>query len=306
VSVDLVAVAEQQAGPAPLDVAILRAVAFADVFDHAPTTTEIQRHLTIAVSLPAVERRLAESPALGRLDLRDGLVVAAGREDLVERRHLRAAASAALWPRARRLGRIVGALPYVRMVAVTGSLAVDAAGDEADVDLFIVVADGRVWLARALVIAVVRLAALTGVRLCPNYLLAEEAMELDAADRTYGTAREIAQMVPLTGFGTYRRFLHRNAWYTTYQPNHRPPDSIRDDAAGPIPRAVERVGRTAPFDRLERWEMRRKVRRLRSASASPEARYDDRVCKGHVDGHAARAALAAEARLGVLLREVGP
>ena len=288
--------------PELLDLAILRAVAFADVFDHAPTIRELQRHLTVAASAGEVERRLTGSPILAeRLVHRAGHVVTAGRESLVARRSGRARTSARLWPRARLLGRLIGRLPYVRMVAVTGSLAVDAPGDDADIDLFVVVADGRLWLARALVVAIVRLAAPAGIRLCPNYLLAERAMELDEDDRTYGTAREIAQMVPLAGLGTYERFLARNAWYRTFQPNHEPVRAPRDDRPGLVRRVVERIGRTRPFDRIERWEMRRKVRRLRAATRSPEARYDARRCKGHVEGHAECAAAAVEARFRELL-----
>ena len=286
----------------PLDLAILRAVAFADVFDHAPMVRELRRHLTVVASVAEVERRLAGSPFLAeRLATRAGHVVATGRESLVERRATRSDASARLWPRAHRLGRLIGRLPYVRMVAVTGSLAVDAAGEDADIDLFIVVADGRLWLARALVIAVVRLAAPAGIRLCPNYLLAEAAMELDDGDRTYGTAREIAQMVPVAGFAAYERFLARNAWYRAMQPNQAPARAARDERPGRVRRVVERIGRAGPFDRLERWEMRRKVRRLRAATRSPEARYDAQRCKGHVEGHAGRAATAVEARFRALL-----
>jgi len=51
--------------------------------------------------------------------------------------------------------------------------------------------------------------------------------------------------------------------------------------------------------------MRRKVRRLRAATRSPEARYDAQRCKGHVDGHANRTAAAAEARFRNLLEVPG-
>lgn len=294
--------AHDVAEPDPLDLAILRAVAFADVFDHAPTIREVRGHLTVVASVAEVERRLADSPFLaGRLSRHDGFVVATGREPLVARRAARSEASARLWPRARRIGRLIGRLPYVRMVAVTGSLAVNAAGDDADIDLFIVVADGRLWLARALVVAIVRLAAPAGIRLCPNYLLAEAATELDEADRTYGTAREIAQMVAVAGSAAYDRFLARNAWYRELQPNHEPARAIPDDRPGRVRRVVEWIGRSGPVDRVERWEMRRKVRRLRAATRSPEARYDAQRCKGHVEGHAERAAAAADARFHELL-----
>jgi hypothetical protein len=188
------------------------------------------------------------------------------------------------------------------MVAVTGSLAAGGPRPGADIDLFIVAAAGRVWLARALVVGVVRLARPLGVELCPNYVLSEGALLLPATDRTYGTAREIAQMVPLSGDATYREFLERNAWYRAFQPNHvRARDEGPDEGRTRLRRFAEAVGRSRAFDRLERWEMRRKTRRLTAIATSPEARYDADCCKGHVEGHAARAAAAWDARVDELL-----
>jgi hypothetical protein len=56
-------------------------------------------------------------------------------------------------------------------------------------------------------------------------------------------------------------------------------------------------------DRIERWEMRRKIRRLRALAPSAEAQYSVACCKGHVDDHGRRTIAAFEARL-ARLREV--
>ena len=53
----------------------------------------------------------------------------------------------------------------------------------------------------------------------------------------------------------------------------------------------------APFDRVERWEMDRKVARLKGAAIGAEVRYDEHVCKGHVEGHRRRILDAYESRL---------
>ncbi len=56
-------------------------------------------------------------------------------------------------------GRLVATLPFVRMVGIGGSLAVDnVTSPRDDIDLMIVARQGRVWTARALSIAVVHLA----------------------------------------------------------------------------------------------------------------------------------------------------
>jgi hypothetical protein len=203
---------------------------------------------------------------------------------------------------ARSYGGVIARLPFVRMIAVTGSLAVDNAEAGDDVDYLIVTAPGRLWLTRTLVMAVVRFAALRGVTLCPNYLISESALALPQRD-VY-TARELAQMAPVTGFDTYDRMLAANEWYTAFLPNVAPPAhgvESNDGRARSSGRA-ERVLGARVFDKVEGWLMRRKARELRvQAGENPETRFDESMCKGHMDAYQSRTATAVARRL----RELG-
>jgi hypothetical protein len=263
--------------------AILRTLAYADLFDWPLTASEIHRYLPIPASEAEIAGRVA-SPDAGWSTV-DTLIMLGGREPLVATRRRRAAASARIWPTALRAAGAVGAMPFVRLVAVTGSLAVDAADSDADVDLFIVTADGRLWLSRAATIGIGRLAGHAGITLCPNYLLAESALELAEHDRF--TAHELAQMVPVTGAATYRDLLARNAWYRAFLPNHQPAPRAPQSPAR-ARQLAERALRTLPVDALERWEMRRKTARLAAGATSPEQRFDAMSCKGHFDEHRRR------------------
>jgi len=265
---------------AALRAAILRTLAYADLFDWPLTPGELQRYLPIPATPAEITARLSSAGA--DWSIVDGLVTLRGRESLVAIRRRRAAASARIWPTAIRAARALGALPFVRLVAVTGSFAVDAADTDADVDLFVVTADGRLWLSRAATIGIGRVAAHAGITLCPNYLLAESALELTERDRF--TAHELGQMVPIVGDSTYRDLLARNDWYRTFLPNHRAPAGAAQQPAL-ARRVTERVLGAAPVDALERWEMRRKTTRLSAGATSPEQRFDAVACKGHFDEH---------------------
>ena len=280
----------------PFETAVVEAVAYADVFDWPLTAAEVHRFLPVPGRLGEVESALA-SPHLHRfLSASDGLISLAGREGLVLGRYRRAAISARMWPRAVRYARVVASLPFVRLVAVTGSLAVGAADAGADVDLFVVTEDHRLWLTRALTIGVVRGAGRQGVRLCPNYFLTESALELTAHDLF--TAHELLQMVPIAGGDAYRGLLARNDWCRQFLPNHpghaAPPDQTgagqsRGLGTGLVNgfgrRFAESALRRGAFDPLERWEMRRKIERLSAGARSEELRFDESACKGHVDEH---------------------
>src|SRR5512144_1659317 len=151
------------------DEAILRTLLYADVFDYPLTPTEIHHYLIATPATPeAVQTALEASPWLAQRVTRvNGYVTVRDREANCSVRDERRRHSAQLWPAARRWGYLIGCLPFVRMVAVTGALAVDNAPAGDDIDYLIVTAPGRAWLARGLAVLVVRLARLFGVGLCP-------------------------------------------------------------------------------------------------------------------------------------------
>jgi hypothetical protein len=189
-------------------------------------------------------------------------------------------------------GRLASALPYVSMVAVTGSLAVNNVDANADIDFLIVTDLDRLWLSRAMVILLVRMAARRGITLCPNYFLSERALSFE--ERNLYTAHEIAQMVPIAGLKVYHRLRQINRWVTDFLPNvDANPGSIATPAESlPAPvRGARKLGqvalRTPPGNWLEQWEMNRKVRRFNQEVTS-ETAFSADYCKGHYDGHGQR------------------
>ena len=282
-----------------IEEAVLRAVAYGDIFDSPLRPAEIRRYLErVPASQIEVERAI-EALDPHRLVRVDGYVCLAGREPLVAVRRDREVAAARLWPGARRCGRAVARLPWVRMVALTGALAVDNVDDGADVDLLIVAEPGRVWLCRFFIVQQVRLFRLRGVEMCPNWVLSTERLELEARD--LHSARELTQMVPLAGMEVYQRMRELNRWADTLLPNAAGPprDGPCVDTGGSL---ISRVGEAMLGarlgSRLESWMAGLKIREIRGhAGHSPEVVLDRHQCKGHVDGHGRRIADAYALRL---------
>lgn len=270
--------------------AVLRTLAYADVFDYALRPADIHRFLIAAGSTAAeTEAALESAMRAGRVVRRDGLYGLRGRAEILSLRPARERHSARLWPPARRWGTVMAGLPFVRMVAVTGALAVNNAvsGDD-DIDLLVLTAPGRVWLGRALCVGLVRVARGFGVKLCPNYVLSSAALE--QSPRNLYIAHELAQMVPLSGFALYARMLEANEWVLEFLPNSgvRSQESGENQKPG-LQSFGERALNDGLGDRLERWERGRKQRKFaREAEFSPAAQLDADHVKGHFNDHGAR------------------
>lgn len=273
-----------------VDAAVLRTLLYADIFQFALTLNEIHLFLIHdqAVSCDLIEQRLKQSPLLRHyVSHEDGYYVLREHTAYIARRQEREALADSLWPVAQRYGAWMGQVPFVRMVALTGALSVrNPAHSHDDFDYLLVVQPGRVWLARAFAVIMVRLARRTGVHLCPNYVVAADELVEERQDLY--TAHELVQMVPMYGKTIYDEMMARNSWLLSYMANapagrHAvPPDR---------PRWFKRLtewllsGRIGNW--LERWEFRRKQRRFAVEAQRPgaSAQIDAAHVKGHFDDH---------------------
>jgi hypothetical protein len=288
-------------------------VAYADVFDYPLRAAEVHRYLHgVSTTLELTAEALAGSSAPGNaLSCCDGYYTLRGREALVEMRRRRAQYARDLWPAALKYGRLIAGLPFVRMVAVTGSLAWDNVERAADIDYLIVTEPDRLWVSRWLVAALGRLARRDGVSLCPNYMVSKRALLL--AERNLYGAYELTKMIPIAGLGMHRRLRRANPWALTYLPNAveaaLPPLSHVPDAAPWPTRALvdmarrgEKTLRSPLGTVLERCEMQYRIRkRAKLGIESGEASYGVDWYKAHTSGHRQRALAA----FGDRLRDLG-
>ncbi len=274
----------------PIEAAVLRTLLYADVFNFPMTSEEIHHFLIddAPASLKQIEDILATSLFIREhVEMDCGYFVRVGRRALIEQRMAREKASQTLWPQALRYGTWLARLPFVRMVAVTGALAMhNAASVHDDLDYMLVTAEGRVWLARAFSILLVRVARLGGVIICPNYVLSESALEQNKKDLFI--AHEITQMIPIYGHPLYWAFRAVNTWVADHLPNAD--KTFRDEPEHPpgkfgltIKRTLEALLGGKLGDRLENWEYQRKLRRFAGDMKTPHsaAQLDEKRVKGH-------------------------
>ncbi len=274
------------------DAAILRTLIYADIFDFPLTPAEIRHYLIgQSASLETVERSLDASAWLAeRVTRVNGYYVLRDRTAIGWLREERKQISRRMWPSARRWGYVVGCLPFVRMVAITGALAVNNSPPGDDIDLLVVTTPGRVWLGRALAVGMVYLARRFGVELCPNYVLSHSALAQERRDLF--AAHDLAQMVPLVGHPVYAEMRAANGWVREYLPHADGPlHSEADLEPKGLARRLKRLGEwllSGRFgDALETWERRRKLRKFALAAARPgsAAQIDADHVKGHFNDY---------------------
>ena len=202
----------------PSELAIARSVLYASLFDYPLTLAQLRQTLIESTQTPSqILRTFAQSGALqAAIEYRDGFFFPYGQYRLVGERRHREARSRRLLGRYRPLLALITALPYVRMVALSGSIAHLNLDGSGDLDLFIVTRGRHVW---SVAVAVVALAKLLGQRrlLCANFVVSDERLAFDQQDLF--TASQIIHLKPLVGQEVYGQLLDANPFVLRLYPN---------------------------------------------------------------------------------------
>lgn len=135
---------------ADLKEAIIRVIAFFDLFDHPLTAyetwTQLDERFELSEIIGFMDKDIAGlAPIFGR---KNGFYFLAGREDIIDIRQKRHNYSARKIKIARLFTCIFSFLPFVKMIALANSLGQHNLRDESDIDLFVVSAPRRIWLVR--------------------------------------------------------------------------------------------------------------------------------------------------------------
>jgi hypothetical protein len=196
--------------------AIQRTLLYFDVFHWPLSRAELVRY--VAPGDPAaVEAACDELIGEGWVCEDGGWLFLAGEDDSVAARRSASRHAERSWRAASRAAAVLARFPYVRGVLITGGLSKGASAPDADVDFLLLIAPGRVWLAKTLLQAWRRtLPPRIRECFCTNYLLSSDALALD--DRNAYTAIELATAIPMYDGDTCGRLLDENRWGQRYVP----------------------------------------------------------------------------------------
>lgn len=113
----------------------------------------------------------------------------------------------------------LSAFPFVRGIAVSGSLSKNFADENTDIDFFIITSANRLWISRTFLHIFKKFTYLFNMQdlFCMNYFIDEQ--ELEILEKNIYTATEIATIIPLCGCKIFDSFFKENTWAKSYFPN---------------------------------------------------------------------------------------
>lgn len=211
---------------------ILQTLSYADVFDYPFSTSEVWKFLISQrkTRVKDVQRVLSRMSAdLKLIDADNKYFFLKGRKEIIETRRKREAWSKPKIKLAEKIAGILRKIPWVKMIGVTGALAMENSNKEDDIDLLIITSKNRLWLTRGLVVTFLRLTGLyrrpgkIKDKICPNMLLDEGHLAVPKKEQDLFSAHEVCQLkVIWEKDETYQKFLKENQWSRKFLPNWKP------------------------------------------------------------------------------------
>ena len=198
---------------------ILATIAYFDLFHYPLTMDEIYLYLPVKCCEGEFEYTL-RGLVIDRMVYHfDKFYTLKNEYFLVERRLKGNARATRMIGTAKKVSNLLVRFPFVKGIAISGSLSKNFADEDSDIDLFIITAKNKLWIARTLMHCFKKLTFLVKREhyFCMNYYIDEE--ELQIREKNIFTAIEIATLMPLHGDTTFEYFYAANNWMRSYVPN---------------------------------------------------------------------------------------
>lgn len=198
---------------------ILATLAYFDIFKYPLTSGEIYLFLKSKHHQADFDQALRYLVAHRSVYQFGNLYSLKNDSSLVTRRYNGNQKAAELIKVAHKIGDWLIRFPYVRGIAISGSLSKNYADENSDIDLFIITAKNRLWIARTLMHIFKKLTFLVNKQdyFCMNYYIDEDQLEI--REKTIYTATEVVTLIPLQGDTVVEQFYAANGWTREYLPN---------------------------------------------------------------------------------------
>jgi len=215
---------------------ILATLVYHDIFEYPLTQKEIWRFLLLSpkskVQSPKlqfkIKKYLRQLRQKERTFKKGNFYYLPNRKKIVALRKKREKYSQGKIKIAKRIVKILQFIPWIKMIALTGALAMNNSDKDDDIDFLVITAKNRLWLTRLLLIMSLEILGrrrrpndkIFRDKICLNMFLDEAVLRLAQNKQNLFTAHEVCQMKPIFDKDdTYEKFLQANLWVKKYLPN---------------------------------------------------------------------------------------
>lgn len=251
---------------------ILATLSYFDLFRYPLTSKEILLYAPRAYAIDEIEDGLYELCATQRIFRLQEYYSLHNNPALTTRRDEGYNRAIQLLQKAYKAAKLINLFPFVRGIAISGSLSKYYAEVDSDIDFFIITAKDRLWLARTFTHLLKKISYMFRKEhfFCMNYYIDEASLQIP--EQNIFTAIEIATLIPLKGSAAFQSFARQNNWIKNYLPNnHMRLTPANNGDSTVIKRIVEYMLNNKAGDSLDnllmritsrRWEQKTKQQQL--------------------------------------------
>ena len=235
------------------------------------------------ISLGQVADELDKLVNGGFVGSKNGFYFLPGRDALYELRIEREKIAAQKWKKFLRIAKWFQAVPYLRAVLASGSLAINNTGHESDFDVLSVAKSGRLYTCRIFLCLAASLFRARRTRyersapdkFCFNHYITDG--NLNIKHESLYNAQTYANLKPiLVDNGIFSRFYVENIWLNKYLYNFKPAEEfvLRKVSSNffllSIAGAGEFILNSSLGDKIENWAKRYQQKRIKNNPSTYE------------------------------------
>lgn len=267
---------------------ILATLSYFDIFKYPLTQTEIYLFLEKSYSAEEFYTALQNLKSESRIYKYDEFYSLRDNYQLVLRRRKGNLKARKMIETAEKIAKLLSYFPFVRGIAVSGSLSKNYADENSDIDFFIVTKKNRLWIARTTMHFFKKLSYLFKKEhlFCMNYYVDEDVLEIQ--ERNIYTAIEIATLLPLRGIAAFQKFYAANAWSKELLPNHSMRISYVREMKKPWIKAIMEAILNPAGSLLDKWLMKMTAGRWLSKTKKQKLNKHGLVLNLHCNRHCAK------------------
>ena len=211
-----------------LSQSIIATLSYHDIFDYPLTREESHQYLiNNQTSQSRVESELSHLHRSSKIGQIDQYYFLKGRSKIVKLRRQRVRHSRVKFKKAYFFAQVLKIIPSLKLVAISGALAMQNSHKNDDTDLVLITSKGTLWttrfLSNFLLLPFKRDSSGQKIsnRACLNVFIEESNLKI--SPQNLYLAHEIYQMKPLWERDNfYQRFLKANTWIKKFLPNWQP------------------------------------------------------------------------------------